>query len=331
MRSRPHLVICVSALLAGCGYIGDPLPPALNIPVAVKDLQATQRGDRIFIAFTPNLQTTDGLILSSFESIDLRIGPGGPTPFDPGRWESTAKKVPVPATASEAVIIDIPAAEWAGQEVILGVRTQGPTGRFAGWSNWVVLNVSRPMPRPASLRATAQPDAVLLEWQPGSDRPGPRWRIWRQAAEEKELTPLGESDKPEFRDSTAQYGTKYTYSVQQLEPAGPSPVESELADPVTVAYEDRFAPLPPTQVNAIGGINSVELEWEAVAASDLAGYIVWRSEGDAPFRKMGDPVTVPSFSDKEVRSGVKYRYKIASVDTLGNESTPGAPVEFTAP
>ena len=33
-----------AALLAGCGYIGDPLPPLLNIPARVTDLTAVQRG-----------------------------------------------------------------------------------------------------------------------------------------------------------------------------------------------------------------------------------------------------------------------------------------------
>ncbi|MGI8990660.1 MAG: hypothetical protein ACR2I2_13915, partial [Bryobacteraceae bacterium] len=37
--------------LANCGYIGETLPPALNLPVRIADLAAVERGSNIIIQF----------------------------------------------------------------------------------------------------------------------------------------------------------------------------------------------------------------------------------------------------------------------------------------
>ena len=49
--------------LAGCGYIGNPQPPALDIPSAVIDLRAAEDGDRVLVEFTIPMLTTEGLPL----------------------------------------------------------------------------------------------------------------------------------------------------------------------------------------------------------------------------------------------------------------------------
>ena len=46
----PHL-FCL--LLSGCAYVGEPLPPALNIPRRVPVLVAEQVGSRLTLQFEP--------------------------------------------------------------------------------------------------------------------------------------------------------------------------------------------------------------------------------------------------------------------------------------
>jgi hypothetical protein len=70
---KPVLLLAAAAL-CGCGYIGDPLPPALNIPAPVTDLRAMQFGDDILIQFTPPQMTTENLPLSAIRRVELRIG-----------------------------------------------------------------------------------------------------------------------------------------------------------------------------------------------------------------------------------------------------------------
>ena len=52
MRVLAVLVILAAAVLSGCGYAGEPLPPALSRPMRVTDLQAVERGENIAVQFT---------------------------------------------------------------------------------------------------------------------------------------------------------------------------------------------------------------------------------------------------------------------------------------
>ena len=61
--------------LAGCGYPGEPLPPALNRPNRVVDLSAVERGEKIVIHFTLPAKTTEGLPVKQNPDIELRLGP----------------------------------------------------------------------------------------------------------------------------------------------------------------------------------------------------------------------------------------------------------------
>ena len=51
--------------LAGCGYTGEPLPPALNLPTRVTDLAIVERGDQLVIQFTPSRISTEGAVLKT--------------------------------------------------------------------------------------------------------------------------------------------------------------------------------------------------------------------------------------------------------------------------
>ena len=69
------ILLCLSLLLAGCGSVGEPLYPALNIPMPVVDLNAVERGDKIDINLTIPPKTTEGLLLKDIGSLELRVGP----------------------------------------------------------------------------------------------------------------------------------------------------------------------------------------------------------------------------------------------------------------
>jgi len=46
------IILAGAAGFTGCGYIGEPLPPALNIPSRVTDLRAVEFGDKILAEWT---------------------------------------------------------------------------------------------------------------------------------------------------------------------------------------------------------------------------------------------------------------------------------------
>src|SRR6202158_1324862 len=87
---------CLSLLLAGCGSVGEPLYPALNIPMTVIDLTAVERGDKIDINFTIPPKTTEGLLLKEIGSLELRVGPNAGGEFRADTWSASVKRLDVP-------------------------------------------------------------------------------------------------------------------------------------------------------------------------------------------------------------------------------------------
>jgi hypothetical protein len=319
-------------LAAGCGYVGEPLPPALNIPEKIEDLRGVQRGDRILVSFTPRLTSTEQLVLKRLREIDLRIGEiEKGKEFDLNRWAERARKIPAPSSKAETIEVEIPATEWRGKEMVIAVRAVGPTGRPSAWSNLLVMHAIEPLTPPPSLDAEPQPDGIQLRWDAGPPREGSSWRVWRAKGDGAEAALAGKTEQPSFKDAGVAFGERVTYAVQRVVQAGPLEAESEVSRAVTVTYDDVFAPAVPTGLTAIAGVNSVELSWERNPESDLKAYQVWRAEAGSEYERYGEPLAAPSLSDKKVESGKTYRYAVSAIDEKGNESKPCAPVEIVAP
>ena len=95
------------------------------------------------------------------------------------------------------------------------------------------------------------------------------------------------------------------------------------ASPKTcVTPKDTFPPAAPRSLAAIAGAGVINLIWDANAESDLAGYLVLRSEapGDTLQRLTPEPVAVTSYRDESVRPGTRYVYAVIAVDRAGNTS-----------
>ncbi len=307
--------ILLLGLLAGCGYIGPPMAPTLDIPSDVRDLRAIEYGDKIQVSFTIPDLTTEGLMLKSVRSAQLFAGLGAP-PAD--------AQYKVPAAGPGPVEYDeVPVQSWLGKTIILGVRATGPKGRTSGWSNFAQLMVGPPLPVPTDLDAKNLKDGVGLTWKGA----GPRYRVLR-APGDGPLEVLGDSDKPEFLDSKAQFGTNYKYRVLTL---GSDSYMSVVSDAATVTPVDVFPPDVPTGVAATTGLNTIEVSWDRNTEADFRGYNVVRSLDGGPFEKVADLIEAPNFSDTKVQPGQTYRYQVSAVDLVGNQSDRSAPVAAVLP
>ncbi|MBI4891902.1 MAG: hypothetical protein HY821_14845 [Acidobacteria bacterium] len=326
MQHRPYILAPVFLSLVGCGYIGDPMPPALNIPVPIEDLRGIQRGARIYLSFTASLEATDKVMLKSLSGLELRVGVNQPGGFDMERWLQSSSQIDVKPGSGE-IQVETPSAPWEGKQIIFAARSIGPTGRPARWSNLLVLNIAAGLKPPEDLTLTGTPRGVFLQWKGA----GPQWRVWRQAEGEQEPAVIGTAGEPGWLDQTAEIGKSYSYTLQQLIPTGTATVESDLSKTVTIRYADRFPPATPTGFAAISGLKTIELNWDRNTEPDWKSCQVYRAEGDGPLRKLGPPISAASFSDTTAASGKKYRYAISSIDESGNESAPCAPVEIVAP
>ncbi len=321
-RAWPYLPALVFAALAGCGYVGEPLPPSLNIPSAITDLSAVERGGRIVVEFTVPEQTTDGVGLKRI-AVDLRIGP------DSGNWVETARQVETAVERPGAVRVEIPVKEWVGREIILGARVQSRKGRYSEWSNLVRLPVVEPLEAPL-LKAEGAAGGVRIAWEAPPGRSGILWRVFRRGPGQKEAEPVGSTSVPEYTDAAAQRGAAYQYTVQAIVKSGGVVAESEMSRPAGITYVDRFPPAVPSGLTAIAGLNSIQLTWNPGAEPDLGGYHVYRSENSEPFSRIGELLGTPSYTDRAVEAGRRYRYTVSAVDQEGNESARAESVEVVA-
>ena len=322
------LGVC-ALVLAGCGYVGDPLPPSLHIPEAVTVLSATQTARGIEIAFVTPALTTDGLRIRELQDVELRIGPVRDS-FE--AWLETADAIdlraqtPVPGTELRLVR---PAQPWEGQEIAVAVRTVGRSGRPSPWSELQRLQVIRTLPEPTAVRAEPGPTGVRLTWPsvPGASS----YRIVRQEGDTPERPGLetagSDVASTEWVDTAASAGAVYAYFVQARHDGQASP----WSEPVLVKVEDTFPPPAPTGLTTVPALQSIELSWEAVASPDVSGYRVYRASSQDTWTVVADGVTVPAHSDRDVVSGRDYRYAVSAIDRSGNESARSQPVAVQAP
>jgi hypothetical protein len=324
--SLPALIAAAALLTAGCGYTGDPLPPLANIPARVIDLAASERGGLITVQFTVPQRTTEGVAIKTPLKLDLRIGTAEP-PFNQETWAAGATEVPAGPVDNGVARYEIPVAAWTGKEAILAVRVLSARGKTVGWSNFVNLPVVVPPEKPAEVHAEATADGVRLTWRARGDS----FRIYRRTGSDR-FAPAATVPQPPWTDSGAEFGKHYAYQIQTIVKL-PNDVEAE-SDPseeAGITPEDRFPPAVPAGLNAAAAPNSIELSWEADTEQDLAGYRVYRSTGTGPFEKLGDPVSIPSYSDHTVEHGKAYHYAVTAFDKSSNESPRSAPVEAGLP
>jgi hypothetical protein len=308
---RSAFVLLLASLAAGCGYIGDVRPPLLYMPARVTDLRAAEYGNKIAIAFTLPLLTTDGVALNNVRSIELRVSADNDRVFQ------------IPPKDGGFVTFDAPAADFVGKHVTLAVRATGQKGKSSDWSNLWTLDVEPPLATPENIVAANSPKGVRLTWK-GS---GPHYRIFRAAGSGAPAR-LGESDPPEYEDTTAVAGTAYRYIVQTVDG---DQHQSEVSPELPFTPKDEFPPAVPVGLTGVPGVGAIELVWTRNMEEDFAGYNVFRSVGNGEFQKLAGPIDAPTYSDHAIETGKTYRYSVSSLDSSGNESERTAPVEIAAP
>jgi hypothetical protein len=325
-RFRSEILLGATVLLLNsCGYVGPVLPPSPQLPTAVADLHAVERGDQIVITFNTPAHTTDNLSIRRFSEIDLRIGTAT-APFDFDQWAAGAQQYslpPPPASDPDnpkpvPVTKSIPAGPWVGKRVTISVRTAvKKMDHYSSWSNRAILNVIAPLGPPV-LKTEPTAQGVLLSW--AKQTSAARYRIYRQGPADQQPVQIGISDHPDYVDKNAQYDTPYTYTVVASEESA----ESLPSKPEHITMTDVFAPSVPASITALAGPDSIEVSWQRSPEGDLKGYYVYRSVNGGPFERQGPLLGVPTFSDHHVEHGKTYRYQVSAMDQKNNESAKSA-------
>ncbi len=267
---------------------------------------------------------------------------------------SEAEHKGVLPTKVEANYIDILSPEMQEQdptaEITYAVSVQNESGRSAGLSNQVQVPSAPTLPSPDHFHARVQSDGVLLSWDcpPASaaaDGIAHKLRIYRREqgkAADAKVSDVKISDAnladcsqaagpaPEFLDQTFEWEKHYDYRATVLTvvsvPGKPEfEVEGDDTPAVPVFAHDVFPPAVPTGLQAVfsgvGQAPFVDLVWSPDTEADLAGYNVFRHEGnETPVKLNSEPVKTPAFRDATVQSGKKYSYSVSAFDERNNES-----------
>jgi hypothetical protein len=361
----------LAALFAaiGCGTPGAPMPPSLKLPDPVTNLSAIRTGDQVVLTWTMPKKNTDKLLIKG--NIPARIcrkeasGDCVPVPanlaFAPQAKAQFFETLP-PALAS-----------GAPRPLTYFVELLSPHGRFAGPSNAAhVLAGEAPGPV-ANLSFQLRKDGVVLSWSaestPAQDtairlhrklltsqpvtestaKPGSQPGFLAPPKELIDETLLVDSPSHPDRtiDKTIRFGQTYEYRAQRIArvTVDGQPVElaGPLSPPIRVEALDTFPPATPnglaavaTAADSVAGPSpswSIDLSWLPITEADLAGYAVYRREGEAPWQRISppEPVVGSGFHDPNVQPGHTYRYAVTAIDQLGHESSRSPEAEETVP
>ncbi|GHE60748.1 fibronectin type III domain-containing protein [Streptomyces capitiformicae] len=180
--------------------------------------------------------------------------------------------------------------------------------------------------------------AAKFTWAKNKEMDLAGYRVYRRlkgtSFGTKPLATLATTTSTSYTDTTLpKTGDIYYYEVRAYDKAGN--VSPGTADQ-GVTTVDTTAPAAPTGVEDnwdIGLTTEVELRWDQVAASDLAGYRVYRSTTY--------PVVLPEanlvsergqyesyYSETPPATGDWYYYVVTAVDTHGNESAASGTAMF---
>lgn len=295
--------------MAGCGAVGEPLPPLLDIPVPATALTAIQRGDQILITWPAPALTTEGVAVRPARQGSTRlyraVYDGLRSQVSPAEFSAAAKEA-TRVQPGQTTISEPASREWAGHTVVYAIQMTNLRDETAGYSNLAVVAVLQPPPAPVVRFRLSEP-AVILEW----DAPaGASYRVYRDGLV------LATVAGGAYEDRTFEFDREYKYMVRGLAQQDAFFAESADSATLTITPRDTFAPEIPRGVRAVRVQETVELSWTPNTESDLAGYNVYRNGT----RLNPSPLNTPTFRDSA--PGSSPRYKLTAVDRKGNESKP---------
>lgn len=348
-------VMGAGAILSGCGMPAAPMPPSLNLPVPVRDLSASRTGDLVTLTWTMPRKNTDKMLLKNNvavrvcrrESINAACATVGRLELAPGEaWRFTET-------------LTGPVAEGAPRRLSYFVELENKKGRSAGLSNAATVLAGAAPAAVSGLRAEVRKDGVVLHWLPvagtslvqlrrtlltpvaGKSEPG----LLQAPKEQTEQNLLVDTDAQDGRaiDKSIRFGETYAYRAQRVARVTVDgktlDLDGPLSAPVMVEARDVFPPAAPTGLAAVAtaGGNGVEtaidLSWQPDGEANVAGYAVYRREGDGTWMRISPktPVVGPGYHDAQVQPGHTYEYAVTAIGQNGHESGRSRTAEETVP
>jgi fibronectin type 3 domain-containing protein len=290
---------------SSCAKVGEPQPPFVRIPEAVKDLTANQSGYNIVLSWTNPSRNIDQSAATNLAHVKIRSG------------EATIATVNV-IGAGQPQSYAIPVTPGPDSLRTFSIIVDTKSGKTSNVSNTASAIPVEVPGRVAGIHAVVDQRRITLTWsKPGehpelvisyvvtrSDRPGETESV---------------SDT-QYEDMRYQRGKTVTYQVAPIRRVGDRTVAGIVAESMPVSIEDTTPPQVPTGLDIVESDNSAHLTWEANTETDLAGYYVFRSKrAEGPFELVSKGViTANYFVDPDYKPGTYY--SVSAIDEFGNKS-----------
>jgi hypothetical protein len=167
--------------------------------------------------------------------------------------------------------------------------------------------------------------------------------------------PAGRMGACRALDQEIRFGETYEYRAQRVARVTVDgktlELDGALSAPVRVAALDIFPPEVPTGLAAVATTgednaapasqnapqnalpNAIDLSWQPATDANLAGYALYRREGDSRWQRISsaEPLVPPAFHDAQVLPGHTYRYAVSAIGQNGHESARSAEVAESVP
>jgi hypothetical protein len=355
VHSKLFFCVLAAALLAGCGAPGIPIPPSLELAKPVTDLRAIRKGDKVYLAWSMPVETTERRAIqhpgptricrSLGDTITECGSPAGEIPLatvtatkpsSSSQNSSAAPRLTSGYTDTLSATIQI----HTNDQVTYAVEVLNASQRSGGLSNQVQVPAAPALPPPADFRAQVTTEGVVLSWTEvplPTETHGLRhlYRVYRRrkgidASALAGEIPLENPPTLQLVDRTFEWEQTYLYraTLVTLIARDGKPelqVEGEDTPTITVFAHDVFPPAVPASLQAVfsgvGQAPFVDLVWAPDTEADFAGYNVFRREERGQLVKINsDLVKGPSYRDAGVQSGKTYFYSVSAADVRGNES-----------
>lgn len=353
MKKSVRLVaaaLLVAALGFACGVKAPPLPARLLLPNRISNLTHRFSEDgRLVVTFRPPARNVKGQALKDLggffvDRSENRLAPG----FCPGCPVTYTKRFHIKALKPRGrryvseVTYQFEDLLTPGNVYHYRVFAYDSDKRFHSRKFMtLVVYYDSPCSAPDAIETETGDKLVVLRWPPPErlldGRPASNlagYNIYRQFGRDDWIRI--NSGKPwsraVFEDTRVINGRAYKYKVRAVRNWRGTLIEGPPSPVILVTPADLTPPPPPVKVGVASLAKGVSLSWAEVAASDLAGYRVYRrKEKGAGFKKIG-PKLIPetTFFDVKVKPGVIYFYRITAVDKspAGNESEPSQEVRI---
>jgi hypothetical protein len=341
-------------LVTGCGTPGAPQPPSLYLPDPVTDLAAVRAGANVSLTWTMPKRSTDKVPLKSSVKVHLcrREGTGACEPVGEGLLLPPGSAGHFEDALPPALASGVP------RPLRYFVELDNRSGRSAGLSNEAIVLAGQSPSPIEGLHAEVRKDGVVLSWNAQDDAgavrlhrklltppPAKSESLGTPPPEPTDENLLVDSNRSNARaiDRNIRLGESYEYRAQRISRVSfegkTIELNGEFSPPVRVDAKDVFPPAVPGGLAAIatagdGGIETaIDLSWQPGTEPGLAGYIVYRREGEAGWQRISpsQPLVGPAFHDNHVQPGHTYRYAVSAISQSGHESARSAETEETVP